>query len=62
MFRPSGPRVTESPKLTQFSFLHEDLCESPADSAEEGSHQHHEEALQVELGGLERKHEEAARD
>lgn len=50
------------PTLTQLGLLHEDLREGPADSPEEGGHQHHEEALQVELGGLERKHEEAAGD
>lgn len=58
-FRASRP---ENPTLTQFGLLHEDLRESPADSPEEGGHQHHEEALQVELGGLEGKHEEAGRD
>lgn len=62
MFCPSEPPVTINSTLTQFGLLHEDLRESPADSPEEGSHQYHDEALQVELGGLECKHEEAAGD
>lgn len=46
--------------LTQLGFLHEHLSEGPADPPDEGRQQHHEEALQVELGRLEGKHEEAA--
>lgn len=48
--------------LTELCFLHEDLREGPADPPQEGSQQHHDEALQVELGGLKGKHEEATRD
>lgn len=48
--------------LTQLCFLHEDLSEGPANPPYEGRQQHHDEALQVELGRLVCKHEKAAGD
>lgn len=54
---PRSPLETKG--LTQFSFLHENLCEGPAYASNEGGQKHHDEALQVELGRLEGEHEQA---
>ncbi len=48
--------------LTQLCFLHEDLSEGPADPSYEGRQQHHDEALQVELGRLKCKHKQTTGD
>lgn len=55
-------RAVVAGRLTQLGFLHEELCEGPADSSDEGCQQHHDEALHVELGRVERKHKEPAGD
>lgn len=42
--------------LTELCFLHEELCEGPADPTDKGGQQDHDETLQVKLSGFKRKH------